>query len=273
MQKSKRQIFFLVLFLLIYGCKSETDNNNDLKEHNLFGKVKSVKEFTLENNTNRSELYKFYNPDGKLNKMFQSDKDFTVTTTFEYNKDGKKTAENINTIFQGHPSPHKFTYEYSDEGNLILEKVYSCNPHLEIEHTTEHIYNSSNIQTEEIEYDDKNIKTRISKFQYDDSGNLIEEKWYDSKGLNSIITSEYDKNGNITTRKVIYPDASKGTSVTYNLKYDKYNNEIYEEVLSADKPKFHTYSYEYDNQGNWIKRIEIDENNSKKITERVIKYY
>ena len=68
-----------------------------------------------------------------------------IKLTFEYNKDGKKTAENINTIFQGHPSPHKFTYEYSDEGNLILEKVYSCNPHLEIEHTTEHIYNSSNI--------------------------------------------------------------------------------------------------------------------------------
>lgn len=273
MQISKRQIFVLVSFLLIYGCKSETENKNDLKENNLYGKVKSVKQFAAESKTEPSVFNKFYNPNGKLNKIFQSNKDFTTTTTFEYNRDGKKTVENINTIFQGHPSFHKFTFEYDDKGNIILEKVYNCNPHLKIEHSIEHIYNSSNIQTEEIEYDDKNIKTRISKFQYDDSGNLIEEKWYDSKGLNSIITSEYDKNGNITTRKVIYPDASKGTSVTYNFKYDKYNNEIYEEALSSDKPTFITYSYEYDNQGNWIKRIEIDDNNSKKITERVIEYY
>jgi len=273
MQISKRQIIVLVSFLLIYGCKSETENKNDLKDHNLFGKVKSIKEYTAESKTNPSVFYRFYNPDGKLNKMFQSDKDFTSTTTFEYNKDGKKTAENINTIFRGQPSPHKFTYEYDDKGNLIVLIVYRGKTKLEIEHKTKYSYNSSNIQTEEIEYDDKNRMSSVRKFQYDDNGNLIEEKWYDSKGLNSIVTSEYDNNGNTTTRKVIYPDASKGTSVTYNFKYDKYNNEIYEEALSTDKPTFHKYSYEYDNQGNWIKRIEIDENNSKKITERVIKYY
>jgi len=273
MHISKRQIFFLASFLLISGCKSETEKKNNLKENNLYGKVKSVKQFTAESKTNHSVFYKFYNPDGNLNKVFQSDKDFSSTTTFEYNNEGKKIAENISTIFQGHPSPHKFTYEYSDEGNLILVKVYSCNPHLEIEHITEYIYNSSNIQTEEIEYDDKNIRTRISKFQYDDSGNLIEKKWYDSKGLNSIITSEYDNKGNITTRKVIYPEPSRGTSITYNFKYDKYKNEIYEEVLSTEKSTFRTYLYEYDNQGNWIKSIEIDDNNSKKITERVIEYY
>jgi hypothetical protein len=273
MQVSKRQILFLVSFLLIYGCKSETGKKNDLKEHNLFGKVKSVKQYPAISKINGSVFYMFYNPSGKLNKTFQSDKDFISTITFEYNKDGKKTAENINTIFQGHPSPHKFTYEYNDKGNLILVKVYRCNPHLEIEHTTEHIYNSSDIQTEEIEYNDKNIKNNIKKLKYDDSGNLIEQKWYDSKGLNSIITIKYDKNGNITTRKVIHTDATKESSVTYNFKYDKYNNEIYEEVLSADKSTFHTYLYEYDNQGNWVKRIEIDDNNSKKITERVIEYY
>lgn len=222
---------------------------------------------------NLAVFNKFYNSNGKLNKIFQSNKDFTTTTTFEYNRDGKKTVENINTIFQGHPSFHKFTFEYDDKGNIILEKVYSCNPHLKIEHSIEHIYNSSNIQTEEIEYNDKNNKNSIRKFKYDNSGNLIEEKWYDSKGLNSIITNEYDKNGNITKQKVIYPDASKGTSVIYNHKYDKYNNEIYEVVLSVDKQTCHTYLYEYDNQGNWIKKIEIDENNSKKITERVIEYY
>lgn len=56
MQISKRQIFVLVSFLLIYGCKSETENKNDLKENNLYGKVKSVKQFAAENKTEPSRI-------------------------------------------------------------------------------------------------------------------------------------------------------------------------------------------------------------------------
>lgn len=86
-------------------------------------------------------------------------------------------------------------------------------------------------------------------FKYNDKGNRIESNFYKSNGrLDWKTTHRYDDKGNRIEWNIYNSDGSL---------YKKYTSE-----------------YEYDKQGDWIKRIDYGDNNTPStITERKIEYY
>ncbi|MEI6455737.1 MAG: hypothetical protein WCO93_05570 [bacterium] len=90
----------------------------------------------------------------------------------------------------------------------------------------------------------------VDQYKYDDKGNLIE--WvFRSSNSNVIITSyKYDDHGNIIEMNV-----NNFFKSTYKFHYDH-----------------HTYVYQYDEFGNWIERLEYENDKPQRIVERTIEY-
>jgi hypothetical protein len=115
-----------------------------------------------------------------------------------------------------------------------------------------------------------------SDFQkkYDEKGNQIEETYYGSSGsLNWRLTYKYDEKGNQIEKNSYESDGSLDWRVTF--KYDEKGNQIeknsYESDGSLDTQW--TYKYEFDEQGNWIKRVEFENEIPQFILIREYEYY
>jgi hypothetical protein len=95
----------------------------------------------------------------------------------------------------------------------------------------------------------------MSTFNFDEKGNLIEEKMYSNEDTpNSRVIFKYDEKGNVVEeKKTCYISGC----------YD----------LIIDGNDFITYQYEFDKKGNWIKRIEFRHQTPFRIVEREIVYY
>jgi YD repeat-containing protein len=90
----------------------------------------------------------------------------------------------------------------------------------------------------------------VDQYKYDEKGNLIE--WvFRSSNSNVIITSyKYNDHGNVTEMNV-----NNFFKSTYKFHYDH-----------------HTYVYQYDASGNWIERLEYENDKPQRIVERTIEY-
>lgn len=307
--------FYLILAILISGCnqqKDETDLNNDLNKYHLFGRVKSMSEFSYEAIDRFGEISKgkskrddygfdhhilfntngyvieanyYYYPGRLANKyIYKYESDNNLSEYRKYSEDGN--------LFNSE------SYEYNDKGKKIKTQRYISN--LVNQHITIiHKYDDFGNNIEDSIYNSDGLIS-IHKFKCDISGKRIEEKDYDADGkLNLKIIIEYDNRGNEVERKYYnkdgkiyihtsykYDDAGNNIEVNQfddggNLKSkttskydDKYNN-IENDIYDENNHlKFSGISkYEFDKKGNWIKCVEYDNNLPTYIKERKIEYY
>ena len=255
----------IVLLIISSACsvnKENADNNNDWRKDNLIGKVKSFTETS----------YKVKKAFGKIEKGQRERKDgFLSYNDFQnvYDKNGNiielnfyeegriyklnyryndEKEEKIGYDFYNADGSlyHKIVFKYDDKGNVIEEKVYDTN-------------------------DSLNYK---SLYKYDIYGNRIEENDYDASGtLNNKVVYKYDVTGNKVEQNGYNADGDLVNKITF--KYDDKGNIIDENGYNADGSLNYkwTYKYEYDDQGNWIKRIEFKYNNAEYVVERKYEYY
>ena len=115
-------------------------------------------------------------------------------------------------------------------------------------------------------------------YKYDDKGNKIEQNSFNPDGsLSFKYTYKYDDKGNQIELNSFNPDDNLDFKLTY--KYDDKGNEIERNSFNSDGSLFlkYTYKYTYDQQGNWIQRIEYKVKNGvekpSQIAERTIEYY
>ena len=225
----------LLLVSLVFICASGTDKKNSLKEQNLKGNVKTLKEFwydpiiesgkitktnekanqsfisLFDNNGNQIEL-KYYSQGNLYYEItFKYDSLSNLIEDYKYNERGELKEKNIykndakGNKIEKNNFKVKVIYNYDDMGNMIEESTYSS---------------SGNLRKKYI-------------YKYDDKGNKIEGILYDSKGnLESKFTYKYDKDNNVIEGK----------------EYDM-NNNIIEPI--------YRFKYEFENneKGNWIKKI------------------
>ena len=148
-------------------------------------------------------------------------------------------------------------------------------------------------------YDTKGNKTERGGsgtkevYQYDERGNMLERSSYLADNLAEKWIYKYDTAGNAVEEMHFFGDGSGKTIDKY--KYNKEGRRIQRIDFSGDVWRYKydaqgnligqdagitkwTYQYEYDQAGNWVKKIEFDtspgeSNKPQYITQRHIVYY
>lgn len=300
----------LILFntILIFSCCNNSKKNiNDIKDYELFGDIKNIKE------TNYKAVEKFgevlkeerktikiicFNSIGYLSEenWYHPDSTLFYKTTCMHDEKGNKIEEKHYN--QSDSLIFKIIYKYNDNGKLIERIFFGTfekygnntiffkydNKGLLVEEDwcafdgtlnqkNKFNYNSKGNLIEVNEYESEGALIQKKEFKYNNKGNLIKEEWYKSDGtINYNMELKYDKNGNKIAVILYNMDSSIG--VVYNYKYDNKGNMIEESTSSPDGIfNNHITFNNYDKKGNWTRKIEYENGIPKHIIEREIQYY
>jgi len=171
----------------------------------------------------------------------------------EINTENNKTIDVVyfysnNLVSQIHFITDKTLYaieafQYDQNGNCTAA-IYQTNDYKTIDYYT---YNSSNQLIKYVGYEDDDPSER-------------EEIYYTYEG--TVLIQE---------NNVGYSEDEKYNELIYKYK-DGYEIEVIENDLESAEVKKETYTYEFDAQGNWIKKY-INDNGKYFIVERTIVYY
>lgn len=180
-----------------------------------------------------------------INWIYMNNQDDTTKRIiFEYNK------ENI----------LHFKYEMNSNGDLTKVSEFQFDKKTKIFHETETDGNGTILNRRQYIYNKYNrIKRELCSFAIGD--------------LSHSIDYRYDQKIRLIAIDYFLPDKLPLKKIRYNL--DSQNNIMEEITISGDN--FDSirwkYEYEYDNQKNWIKRLDYYEGNPRYLIERKIEYF
>lgn len=198
--------------------------------------------------------------------------------------------------FNGQDNPNdRIAYIYDKKGNMIIESMYLNTQDVQVRNKYD--YDSQNRKISETRYskdkmlyktfygyDGKNLVKKETtddtgaikyreKSKYDNKGNLLEHYTVDSYDQSiTMDTYQYDNKGNMTSWTVTRNNKPEMQAV---YTYDDHNNRISAKT-SNDKGEtvdMRAYTYEYDIQGNWIKKTVTLNGKPLVVAERSITYF
>ena len=288
-KKSLKSIILFAIILLLLGCSNQ-EKENDWVKSGLKGQVKTYTEFSYKAEKRFGKIEK-----GKLDKRIDVFHDFKKT----YNEKGHQVQ--YDQYDSDGSLEAKSTYKYDENGNRIVINSYEPDGSLYSKKTFK--YDNKGVRIESNRYNKDGSLKEKTTYKYDKKGNKIESNTYKSDGSmyekktykyddkgNKIETNKYSANGDLNYRwKYKYDEKgnkieskmyrSKMFGSTMNLidtdKYDEKGNKV--ETKKYDpygnlKIRL-TYKYEYDEQLNWVKRIEFENKTPAYILERDFEYY
>ena len=281
------------------------DTKSKLSEQNFKGNVKYISESNYEATYKFGEIEKsklickYYSEFDKFgNKKLGREKSFGEEIKYLNNYDVNNNIIETNFYKSDTILAIKIKYKYDLKGNEIEKCTYGRGDSIVEKKIFK--YNLNNYIIEENLYNSKNKLSSKIKYKYDIRGNKIEESQYNSDGsLFMKITIKYDTmNRNIETNwnechgENITPKFKNQKST---FKYDEKGNKIerkdYKDGVYSGETIYkydgrgniiegnsgiqsiESYKYEYDKNGNWIKKITLYNDEPKEIKERQIKYY
>lgn len=304
-----KTVITIGLISIFFSCENTKNIENDLSLHKLSGNIKSVKETSFEAVERFGEItkgkrvgevfgkrdyYILYNKEGNMleDNRYKSNGKLSYKSTFEYNDNGKIIG--VNDYNSNEVLTEKQIYSYDNKGYLVENNTYASDGSLKSKTKYKYDYKGNIIEKDV--YDSSGDETSRETYKFDDKGNQIEEysyycelKWiseYDDKG-NRIRVNCHDSNGK-KVRKWIFiydlignkieeidSDSDGNRTVNTTYKYDNNRNiiEVYSINPIASLKGTDSYIYEYDNQGNWVKRIDSYNGFVKYIIIREIMYY
>ena len=223
-------IFFLLSLMALVACESKS-SKTDWDKQNLKGKVKSIKETPYEAIGYSGEYHKKnLAPRGFANNEFSFDETGKLLKEISYNKNGG--VLNV------------YTYNYDNKGLLLSKDTYDSKGNLEEKSVYKHDL-QGNI-TEENSYN-TNGKLKSNNYyiyRYNEKGNQVERYVFvyatDEEGNFS-----FDENGTAKI-EIIYKEEN-----SYDQKGNKIKSTIQDLFLGKTE-----ISYEYDNRGNLVRKIE-----------------
>ena len=124
---------------------------------------------------------------------------------------------------------------------------------------------------------DESIKN-YSSYKYDKRGNQLETKVYNpDKSVKYTKKTKYNKNGFVTHQITKSNEKNKSLETVYTYKKEPFPTEmllIFEKKTHNKAKKInYTFSYQYDEKGNWIEKKCFSEGKLVYIVEREITYY
>lgn len=220
---------------------------------------------------NKSNLLKYIHVYDKHGKI-------TDSTVFNYKKDTLYPVEVL-----------KYSLHLWREGNISKDSVELSGHQL-------YRYDARNNLVVTYEYDELGRPQGIQRWKYDKNNHCIEESievgdhhrklaWAYDVNEQGCFLRAYEINdgrrnfyrlNRYDSTNLVYQSICSGKMLysEEEWKYDALGNEIYNRIQYADAPtKESTISYEYDKNGNFIRRRSSVNNVPKEMHERVVVYY
>lgn len=269
----------ILLLLLIFELNASSQikpKQTDLEIFGLKGKVKSVTgtSWFIDDGVekDKTEIESLFNESGFLTSQVKTyssgKKNFlkcdgkgnpTELTDVNTNKTIYTQDAKGNTILEDNFAPEdggKVKYLYDDNNNLIEKDKYDNAD--ELTEKTTYKYDSMGNQIEYAYY--LNVEddgpSEKETYDYDIKGNKTETDYYEYAGLVSLTYYSYNTNGDRVSSKEV--GASGGLINADSLVWNEHHNLIYfkmqEGEITDAAITIYNYEYEYDTQGNWIKK-------------------
>lgn len=290
----------------------DTDYTFNLNDINIKGEVESVKTTTWSAQQEKGVIKKgkpryggwshgqldHFNKSGILIKTegYGVDNDLLRKYSYLIDKDGKLIEEEV--IFYDEYVVNPIIYHYDKKNKLIERIEYDSNKNIRtrdiyvydnngiISETTRCIFGPpcsySIYEINEVENSvliKSLIRNSSELVKYDSSGNWIEKSDYKNGMMSFQIQRAFDVKGNLTQRAAYYSDSKrKRLDIKFNFIYDQNDNITKEIVIRFNENGVKSYdekgfTYKYDLKGNWIERIEYENNLPKEIQLRELNYY
>ena len=297
---------FIIFFIGNISYAQKAKKITDIKNDNLFGRIKSIQtvEYTasmVENGIEKGEkissLFKQYNPEGYLLESSEYNPDGSLLQKEKFSYD-KKNNRILELLYDDDKIDQQIEIKYNTL-NFPIKMLTKDEKGKTFQKTT-YQYNEKGEMTQQTGYDDRGKMAEKSYYSYDSKGNLSQYTGY-GEFDNRKISYQYNANNEITEsitldinnvfmEKTIYTfnnslQSVRKTNLDINNKplkselciYDIYENLL--EITLFDEfeaiTEKHIFTYQYDEQKNWIVQITYTGSDQKivSITERVIIYY
>lgn len=275
----------LTLIILLSACGGRGKARETHAEIlGLNGKVKSVKYSTYDAELKFGEIKK-----GSRSSSGQDNR------YYYFNEKGVKVEEGEYDFYD--QIQMKRLYRYNDSGRLMEvsdfnskdefagKKIYRVDDKGDLIETSDfdlkggfmgkiiYIRDDKGHAVEINSYDSMGILGSKFKFEYDRKGRILESIYYGSSGeLEEETYIKYDGEGRKLEVKVI----TEGNVVVKNFKYENKEKDDLTTMIKFENYliMYKTiYRYKYDENGNWIEKISIEDEKPKVIVEREIEYY
>lgn len=260
--KYVNKIFAILSLLVFSSCAVKPNRVNDLKKMNLNGDIESVKITQFE------AIVK----DGKVQKQLieSSDEIAYLDNEYHFNEKGM-----IHTYIQyiSNRMIRKYVYGYDRKLNIISKKYYDHSGKLVGESHFEHVINENGDLVKEKEimngkHIDGNVVVTVFQNQ-----NVIEKINYVGNLISDKKIFKYNKNNRIIEEKNL--SANNEPYVIVKKYYNDKGNMIKTVMLdeNSENISFENYEYlKYDDQGNWIEVITSGKDGLKFLIENEIIY-
>lgn len=291
----KISIYTLSVWLLQFGglvlvtgscSKAVKTAGTDLQELNLKGKIKSVRTISYdavdsagvivkgEKAVNLPFSYTFllFNGAGNLIRKDDYDSHGQIDSRWTYKYDGAGKLTEKNRYQSDGRLDLKWLYGYDHRNNLQRENSYRGDSSLYAE--WKYNYNANGrLGQKELNFPGVPVLDTKWTYQYNGNGYLAAENQYGpGDSLMSKEKYRYDKNGAVTEEIKYNAEGKIITKRVY-----KYNDRGDRIAYTNTRPGQHiltewVYRYTYDQTGNWIRKIVLENGAPKTIVEREIGY-
>lgn len=187
---------------------------------------------------------------------------------YTYNKEGNLAGEAI--YLRSEYVQFKTNYSYDEQNRVIVEA--KSNKDGTVQSKTTFTYTGDKIASK-ITVDEKGAEQYSEHFNYDAKGNLISLVAYEkATDTRTVEKYTYDAANNRTSWAA---ETNGKEEARAEYKYDSSNNLISSTTtnLLAKSTDSRQYTYEYDSNGNWTKKIATLQGKPAFIVERTIKYF
>lgn len=251
-----------------YGL-SKADPRNLAYQFNEQGNISEKISYTSDDEISRRWTYTYDGKKGQvIEKVHEStDGDPLFKRVDSYDKNGNKT-EHL-SYAQGEKEPYKETFKYDRNGNIIEKTEYVNNGPLQ----TLYSYDDQGRLIEKSQrMADNPMMTEI--FQYDEAGNLASSRQEEGRTVHAQYVFEKKYKDEKETERMVYKDGERQSRFVYRYNDQGHRTEYQEydtdnRLVSAEKT-----DYEYDRNGNWVKKIPEDRQGAPKyLLEREIEYF
>lgn len=267
-----KKTFYLISVLFLVNC-NQVSNDNDLISLDLNGNVKSMAEFSypkLSTNWNNKDIEYYFNKNAYTNRKIEYN--YNTYTIYKYNESNKISRANQYSLKDSLMYIRKYEYE-----NYKLIKHKAFNLKNEVAYSSVYNYSKSsngNILITEKEFDSKGDLQRHTSILQNQKKQDISYSEYNLKGeLTATGNSKYNDNGKIVehTKKDVENNLKWKINKTYNSKNLEIEKKSY--IPKKDKEWIKISKYEFDDNGNWIIRYLIQDNDTLKTIKRKIEYF
>ncbi len=215
------------------------------ENYEYFGELYRLEINKFDASGNQTACFK-YGTDGEMNYGYED----------EYDENGNLLASCTYEYEEGELSVSQSEYVRDERGNLLTRYTYEGEEGVSFVSKSDYAYDERGNRIAWFKYDRDGKLCSRGEREYDTSGNLIFEAYYEGDEL--IIRDEYtyDGNGNELSHSLY---GSDGLCGKWESEYDDDGNEIVVCSYEGDGSLKYKIEREYDENGNYLGRCKYDE--------------